>query len=525
MPPPLLTTAVIGAGPAGLLFCLVGRLLHARSGVDPETWALRLYDKREAYARTHRLRMDPEPYLAMQRDVDDRRFDALVDFLREDHFTPEVNALESRLSELLAELGVVKSRLEIGDGPGETSLSALRSKLEAESLLDARTTFTIVAADSVHSVIREQVRGQAKQVRHTHERVARVRVLGDGLLARLGVIDQYRLSKVLGSVVDYRLNRNGFAEVDLFLTTREHDAVKQLGATPAEPVPISASMLAKLQAPLFRAIVANLERGGRKVLLQSTFQLEHTIMPKLAFEIAEPKAHVFLVGDAGVSLPFFRGMACLAACAHSLARAHCDFVTAKGANGEERVALLRRYDSEANVIKAREIGIVASRARLVRVLREVVRVSSLLPFPIQSWFLTTSDRDRVGDRATVGLFANVVLALLAASVAVAGVLLDAHWLGWSALPIELAGGAAYRATLSFEPGPHRLVRRVWELQIAAALVSGAALTAWSSSASGHLTNASGVVFWLVLGGAFVAGIFAYERVVASWLTSAELDGR
>jgi len=34
-----------------------------------------------------------------------------------------------------------------------------------------------------------------------------------------------------------------------------------------------------------------------------------------------------------------------------------------------------------------------------------------------------------------------------------------------------------------------------------------------------------MVFWLVLGGAFVAGIFAYERVVASCLTSAELDGR
>ena len=64
MPPPLLMTAVIGAGPAGLLFCLVGRLLHARSGADPESWALRLYDKRQVYARTHRLRMDPEPYLA-----------------------------------------------------------------------------------------------------------------------------------------------------------------------------------------------------------------------------------------------------------------------------------------------------------------------------------------------------------------------------------------------------------------------------------------------------------------------------
>ncbi|MBS2018834.1 MAG: hypothetical protein JST00_38560 [Deltaproteobacteria bacterium] len=523
---PELATAVVGSGPAGLLFVVMARLLHARAGGDPEAWPIRLYDKRDAYARTHRLRMDPAPYLAMQREVKDPRFDALVAFLEDDHFSPEVNALETRLSELAADLGVVRSKREIGDGPGMTSLATLRRTFEEEALLGPGTTFTVVAADSVHSVIREKVRGEAKPIRHTHERVARVRVVGDGLLSRLGVVDQYRLSKVLGSVVDYRLNRNGFAEVDLFLTSAEHDAVRGLGATPAAPVPISASMLAKLRAPLFRAIVANLERGGRQVLLQSTFQLEHTLMPKLVFEVPEIGGHVLLVGDAGVSLPFFRGMACLAACAHELARTHLRLLDeGSAAPPGRRAEILRGYDVAADAIKAKEIRVVRSRARLVRILREVVRVSSLLPFPIQSWFLTAPGDDRPRDEPTIGLVANVGLAALAASLAVTSLVTSTAWWSLIALSVELLGGAAYRATLSFEPGPHRWVRRVWEVQIALALAVGGAWTARTSWMEGRLANPLGALYWFALGIAFVIGLVAYERWLAGWLARAELDGR
>ena len=92
----MLTTAVVGAGPAGLLFTLIGKILMG------ERWDVRLYDKRESYVRTHRLRMAKEPYLAIGQDLQDSRFDALLSFLGEHHFTPEVNLLEAKLTELLA---------------------------------------------------------------------------------------------------------------------------------------------------------------------------------------------------------------------------------------------------------------------------------------------------------------------------------------------------------------------------------------------------------------------------------------
>src|SRR5262245_58285786 len=255
MPGARLTTAVIGAGPAGLLFCVIGRVLHARRGGEREAWALRLFDKRDEYVRTHRLRLDPAPFVEIQRELDDPRFDGFVGFLREHDHCPEVNVLEQRLLALAGELGVRRERLAIGPGPDEVGLAGLRARLEAEGAV------TIVGADSVHSAVREAVRGGVEPVRFTHQRVARLRVVGPGLPERLGVVDRYRLSKVLGSLLDYRLNRNGFAEVDLFLGEREHDSVRSLGGTPSAPARITARALSRLRAPLFRRIVDHLERG------------------------------------------------------------------------------------------------------------------------------------------------------------------------------------------------------------------------------------------------------------------------
>jgi hypothetical protein len=502
-----LTTAVIGAGPAGLLFSLIARLLFERMGGKPDRFALRLYDKRETYVRSHRLRMAPEPYLAIQRDVDDPRFDAVIALLKEHHFSPEVNQLEGKLSGVLADLGIQKSLLEVGEVGEAMRLSDLRRKLEAEGLVGPETELTIVGADSVHSVIRDWVRGATEPQRHTHERVARVRVVGDDLPARLGVVDQYRLSKVLGSVVDYRLNKNGFAELDLFLTEEEHAVVGALGATPKDPVELSASMLKKMRAPLFRAIVEHLERGSRRLLLQSTFRLEHAVMPRVAFDAPAIRAKVFLVGDAGVSLPFFRGMACLAACAHSLARVHCAML-------EGEADPVGVYNRAVEAIVRREVSIVRSRAQLVRGLRELVRVSSMLPFPIQSWWLSAG-RARVADAMSPGAYFNAVIALGAAALAGSGYI--SPWLALSSLPVEIAGGVAYRWTLDLEPGPHRWLRRVWEIQIAVVLVGGV-ITAVTGRA--HWIGAG---WWLLLGGSFVVGIYTFELLIARRLRRALLE--
>jgi 2-polyprenyl-6-methoxyphenol hydroxylase-like FAD-dependent oxidoreductase len=470
---PKLTSAVIGAGPAGLLFSFLGKILMA------DSWTVQLFDKRESYARTHRLRLAPEPYLAIQRELRDPRFDELMAFLGEHRFSPEINVLEAKLASLLAALGVMKTVREI------TSLDDLRVD-------------TVVAADSVHSAVRELVRGGIEPRAYTHERIARLRVTGADLPAHLTVVDQFRLSKVLGSVVDYRRNSNGFAEVDLFLTDHEHAIVRSLGASPKAPVALTADVLRALDGTLLRAVVAQVAQGAREVALYSTFSLEHVVMPRVAFRSGGKR--VFLVGDAAVSLPFFRGMASLGSCAYALARAHAD-------------GALDRYDGEVAEIVRREVAVVRSRAQLIRLLRELVRLSSLVPFPIQSWWLSAA-RDPVPDRLSPGAVFN--LAIAANAVVFAALALFAPWAALLSLLIQAAGGFAYRWTLQLEPGPHKYVRRVWEVQIAIVLVTGAAL------AVAGRANLLAAFAWWILGAAFAIGMYAFEGLVGRRLARARV---
>lgn len=465
----MLRTAVVGAGPAGLVFTLVAKILMR------DAIAIRLFDKREAYVRTHRLRIDPAPWREIRATLGDPHFDRLIAFLEENDLSPEVNLLEAKLTELLAELGVEKTVREI------SSLDELDEDAD-----------TIVGADSVHSTIRELVRGDVTPTKRTHELVARLRVSGRDLPPRLGVLDQFRLSKLLGSLVDYRVNKNGFAEVDLFVTEAEHTALRALGATPKEPVAITARSLSKVRAPFVRAVVAHLEGEGRTIVVQSTFTLEHTVMPNVTFTYGERR--VFLVGDAGVSLPFFRGMACLASCAHALARAH-----ATGA--------WDAYEADVRAIVEREVAVVRSRARIIRLLRELVRLSSLLPFPIQSWWLSAAE-DPEPDRLSKGVTFNAAVAASATLFSLLGIVTPWPWLALLAFPIEVLGGVAYRWTLDLEPGPHRFLRAIWQAQIVVVAIAGGLAialldTTWLAAA-----------FWWLLGIPFAVGIYVFERLVA-----------
>lgn len=623
-PPPRLVTAVIGAGPAGLLFCAVSRILFERRGPGAGDFQVRLFDKRQSYARTHRLRMGPEPYLAIARDLADPRFDALIRFLEEEDFKPEVNRLEENLSALVEALGVHKEILAVGSGPGETSLADLRSRLEVDGTLLPGARFTIVAADSVHSTVRELSKGALAPTRHVHQQVARLRVTGPGLPARLGTVAQVRLSKVLGSILDYRLNKNGFAEMDLFLAPADHAAVRALGATPKEPLPISAHSLSALRAPLFRRVVEQLERGFGEgpcqVLLQSSFQLEHTVMPRLVLERPDLDATVFLAGDAGISLPFFRGMACLARCVHSLSHVHVDMVSrmerraspkraaesedqtqrfflapdrptrfgnwllpgrieraeptvirgepafvvlhsflgrygthvlshsvdgewhahhhlspvsraAAEADFDRRVDPARRYDVEADEVKQSELGIVRARARLIALVRELVRVSALLPFPIQSWFLSAPERPESqpepGSVSRRGVLLNAGLAFLATALCLGGPALEAigvrgaAWLAALSLLVQAVGGVAYHAVYTLAAGAHHPLRSVWRIQTLVLFAGGIPLAVVTSQSTTDLVRLFAASAWLVLAAMFVIGLYAYERVVARWLTGSD----
>lgn len=471
---PQLKTAVVGAGPAGLLFTFIGKLLMGRN------WHVELYDKRATYARTHRLRIAREPYLEIQRQLDDRHFDELMAFLGQSHFSPEVNRLEAKLTDLLTALGVEKQVREI-------------------TSLDELDVDTVVGADSVHSTVARLVAGASQASQATFEQVARLRVTGATLPARLTALDQFRLSKVLGSVVDYRVNANGFAELDLFLTDHEYARVRALEASPKTPVALVPGLVSHLEAPLFRRIVEQLERGGNQVTVHSTFELQHSVRSQVSFRVG--RTRVFLLGDAAVSLPFFRGMACLGACAHALAQAH--------ATGD-----FDAYETAVARIAQRELGVVRARAHLVHGARELVRVSAMLPFPIQTWWLSAA-RAPLPDRWSAGAYFNLVVAGVGLAVAASGLWLP--WLALLTLPIEWAGGVTYRWTLSLEPGPHRHLRRVWEIQLALLAVGGTIAVLMARMPWPAVTG------WWVSGAVFVLGIYTFERLVARHLTHARLD--
>ena len=612
-----IATLVVGAGPAGLLFSIVARILYERRGGDPRAWPFFLFDKRTSYERTHRLRMAPAPYRDIAKELQHPGYDAFLAFLERQQFRPEVNRLEERLTALALKLGVRPELQCVGPAAGGVTLAELRARLEREGQLRPDDRLTIVAADSVRSDVRGFVGRGATPVERTHQYLARLHVVGDGLPDALGVIEQYKLSKVLASLLDYRLNANGYAEVDLFLTADEHHAVVGLGATPRDPVVLTGDKLRALRrAPFFRRIVDRFRDGfggGRcEVRLQSTFCLEHRFMECVVFNLKELDAQVFLVGDAAISLPFFRGMACLARCAYHLAEAHCDLagLAQRDPGPEERQAIQRtffsadrpmlygtkpmfgrivrveptvrqgrpamvvlhrwllhygvhvlqrkgdgwtslhhlapvwrrtafadfaaqvdpalRYQREVADVRRAELAVVASRAWLVRGAREFVRVSSLLPFPMQTWFLSFPERDLRPARWSLGLVVNLALAVAAAGAALAGLFLGSivdprlAWIWLAALPLQGVGGAAYAAAREIEGGPQRLTRAVWRIQILALAVGGAASL---FLARGVLLPMLAALSWFVLALPFVAGLYVFEFFDRRWWGRARLGAQ
>ncbi len=525
-----MVTAVIGAGPAGLLFCIAARLLSLQttSTQTPSRWTLALFDKRTAYARTHRLRMDPRPYQAMAKALQDERFDALMAFLNEARFKPVVNELEERLVSLAAELGVRKVQLTLGDGPEQTDLPALRAHLEEEGLLTPDGVLTVVGADSVHSTVRRLAMGQDDIHKHTHQQLVRLRVEGKGLPEQLGILAQVRLSKLINSLLDYRLNRNGFAEVDLFLGQDEHINLSALGAAPKNPVELDDALLKSLQAPLFKRIVDHLRdgfgQGQCRVMLYSSFKLEHQAAARCAAFDPASNAHIFLVGDAAVSLPFFRGMAALGQCVHHLAttlhQAALGQLTPQEATAQ--------YNNTVQSLIRRELSVVKSRGMLISMARESSRISAMLPFPVQSWFLSMPENDAPG-RLTSGFVLNVLVAAGAAGLALGGPLLRTllgepfGWIWALSIPAQALGGVVYYATRLFEPGPDRWIKRVWRVQIIGLMLLGVAATLGASTILGKLAQVHMTITWFLIGIPFIAGIYIFEWVQQRSWTSADLE--
>ena len=313
--------------------------------------------------------------------------------------------------------------------------------------------------------------------------------------------------------------------MDLFLAPREHGALDALGATPSRPVPLTDAHIEVLDAPLFVRIARQFQRGFGEgpceLALYSSFVLEHRVMPVRSFAIEDGRA--FLVGDAAISLPFFRGMACLASCARALAEAHAAIAT-----GTALDEAARDYQAKTERVARRELTMVAARARLVRFGREFSRISGMLPFPMQRWWLSLEVEDHRPTRWTPGVALNLALALPPAAIALIAPLLDAHlweplgWLWLFALPLQMVGAAAYYAVKAYEP-PNRALGWVWRAQILGLMVAGPAVTALNSWALARPAQLHSLMSWWVLGIAFAFGLVVFERLQRSLWDRADLD--
>ena len=514
MPPHRFVTIVVGAGPAGLLFCLVAAI---RSNTEQP--AIVLIDKRTTYERTHRLRMDRRPYLAVQEQLGNVLFDELIDFLDAENFRPAANQLEAKLQELVARAGIDRQQLTVGDGPGEYDLAGLRLGLEGAGVLEPGGQLMVVGADSVKSATRALVADEAATVERVHQTVARLRIDGESLPESLDPIRQLKVAKLLGSAIDYRFNQNGFAEIDLFLSPEEHQAVEGLGARPADPVAMTPELLDGLGAPLFASVVDHLAGelgpGPNRVSIHSTFRLEHRYQQRVAF-FDEPgvvgDTAVFLVGDAAVSLPFFRGMAALMACVDQLASVHADLDRYADGTRDLASAVLR-YDNAVAAIRKREVATVESRARAVRVARELVRVSAMAPFPIQTWLLSVRSAPRnvpAGRQMGASLAITVVLVALAATRAVMSPLIGV--VGLLCVPIQIGAGALYRSDLASPRRPNPAMALVCRFQVVALMIAGLVIAVANPFASGWWIRSGAAVGWWVLGLVFVAGMYLYEEL-------------
>lgn len=91
------------------------------------------------------------------------------------------------------------------------------------------------------------------------------------------------------------------------------------------------------------------------------------------------------------------------------------------------------------------------------------------------------------------------------------------------MPLQLLGGGLYQATLSHEPGDNPLLGAVWRIQIAVLLIAGVPITLLSSWVQGRPAQLFGLFGWLLLGGAFAAGMRTYERIEHRRWVSGGLD--
>lgn len=538
IPSEIMSTVVIGAGPAGLLFSLINRISVDQHTISSSKWPLFLIEKRTKYVRNHRLQLDKSEYTKVQKQLDSVHFDQFIRFLEDRNFKPVINELEIFLTQALNAFEVVRIICDVGNTPEQSSLQDIRAMLPP-SFIQNNLPWTIVGADSVRSTVSEMLGNDNGRITGTHEYLIRLKLVGEHLPKSISITENFRLSKVLASVLSYRFNKNGFAEMDLFLSPSEHTVVSSLNPSPKHPIHLTKELLDKLKAPFFKQVIfafleTNTQVALEQIQLQSSFKLEHSVNRSRVRFLKELNAYGFLVGDAAISLPFQRGMTAMIKCAYQLSEVHFSIFDRLALQEstyplDQFKSMADDYQVQSGLIAKKEIKIVSSRASLVRGLREFNRISAMLPFPIQSWLLGYESNFSGKSLNSAHFFLNLLFAGAASASLFAafffilnkelGSALSFFLIG---LVLQFIGGFVYRANFTFQNQVHIFIKRIWQIQIVSWMLFGIGILFFQSVEIGSLIGALSATAWWLGGILFAMGLVLFDQLGKYWLQKGKL---
>ena len=532
-------TVVIGAGPAGLVFSFINRICLEQHNISPLQWPLLLLEKRTKYVRNHRLLLDKSEFERVQKQLDSLHFDKFIEFLKETNYKPVINELEIFLTQALNEFGISQTICDVGNSLEQTSLQTIKANLP-DVFSQENQLWTIVGADSVRSTITGMLGNDKGRITGVHEYLIRLKLVGDHLPKSINIAENYRLSKVLSSVLSYRFNKNGFAEMDLFLNSKEYDKISRLNANPKNPINLTKELLDQLNAPFFQQVIlafieSNSEASLQQIQLQSSFKLEHSINRSRVRYLEELNAYGFLIGDAAISLPFQRGMTAMIKCAYQLSEVLFSIYDQLSVHtpvhpSQQLESIANRYQVQSDLIAKKEVKIVSSRASLVKGLRQFIRISAMLPFPIQSWLLGYESNSSGKSLNMAHFFLNLAFAFSASLCLGASfflILQDNEF--WSSLIfifigslLQFMGGFIYRANFTFPNQIHIFIKRIWQIQIVSWMLLGIGIMLFKSIKINSLIGILFTTAWWIGGILFVIGLVLFDQLGKYWIQKSKL---
>ncbi len=537
--PETFATVVIGAGPAGLIFSLINRICLDHRNISSSKWPLFLLEKRTRYVRNHRLQLDKSEFVRVQKRLNSLHFDKFVQFLENTNYRPVINELETFLTQALNKFGVSQTICDVGNSFRQSSLHDVRAKLP-HSFSQENKPWVIVGADSVKSTVSKMLGNDKGRITGTHEYLIRLKLIGNHLPKSINIIENFKLSKVLSSVLSYRFNKNGFAEMDLFLDPSEYYAVSWLNANPKNPINLTKEVLDQLNAPFFKQVIISFIESHSKVSLQqiqlqSSFKLEHSINRSRVRHLNEFNAYAFLVGDAAISLPFQRGMTAMIKCTYELSEVLFSIFDQLTLNEstyqlEQCKSIANHYQVQSELIAKEEIKIVSSRASLVRGLRQFIRINAMLPFPIQSWLLGYESNFSAKSINITHFLLNLLFACCASlSMGAALLLMLNNKEFWSPLTfiiigfvLQFIGGFIYRANFTFTNQVHIFIKRIWQIQIVSWMLLGIGIILFKIIEISSLIGALLATAWWTGGVFFGIGLVLFDQLGRYWLQEGKL---